>query len=117
MELTLNVYKCGKVEKMYTAEDFVLTTGTCEDILDLAEKTKLLEMIGKPDVDELALGMEGMRTLRQAFPKLKPMLMEVFEGLTEDEIKRTSIKEVGQVVVQIIKFTIGEISEIGAKKN
>lgn len=117
MKLTLNIYKCGKVEKMYTAEDFVLTTGTCEDILDLAEKTKLLDMIGKPNVDQFTLGVEGLRTVSRAFPKLKPMLMEVFEGLTEEEIKRTSIKEVGQVVVKIIQYTVGELFEIKTQKN
>lgn len=117
MELTLNIYKGTKVEKMYTAESFILTTGTCEDILDLADKTNLIEMMGKGNVDTWDLGLEGLHTIRKAFPTLKPMLMDIFEGLTEDEIRRTSIVEVAEVVVQIVKYSVGNLSGIKAKKN
>lgn len=40
MELKLNIYKDKQVEKTYTANDFMLMTGTCEDILCLVDIDK-----------------------------------------------------------------------------
>lgn len=113
MELKLNVYKNGKVVKTYTTNDFVLTTGTCEDVLNLVDIDKLTS----GGLDDQKLGFEILNTVKKSFPTFKPFLQDIFNGLTEKEFRQTSIKEVAQVVIQIVKFTINELYNVGATKN
>lgn len=116
MELTLNIYKHGKIEKMYTAETFILTTGTCADMINLAEETKIVNLITNTDGDLLQLGVDGLSALSKVFPRIIPLLMEIFEGLTESEARQTDIVEVGQLVVNVFTYAINNLAGIKSKK-
>jgi hypothetical protein len=109
MELKLNIYENGKVIKTYKANDFTLMTGICEDIINIVDVDKLTG--GK--LDDQTLGIEIIKIVAKSFSKFKPFLQDVFEGLTDDEYRHTSIKEVGQVVIQIVKYTINELYSVG----
>lgn len=114
MELKLNVYEGGKVVKTYVANDFTLTTGICEDVLNLVDIDKLTG----GNLTDQQLGMEILKIVVKLFPQFKPFLQNIFVGLSDDEFKKTSIKEVGQVVIQIIRYTISELYSVGgATKN
>lgn len=109
MELKLNIYDGKKVEKTYTANDFTLMTGVCEDILNIVDIDKLTS--GK--LDNTALGIEVVKIVAKSFSKFKPFLQDVFDGLTDEEYRRTSIKEVAAVVFAIVKYTISELYDVG----
>lgn len=109
MELTLNIYDGKNIIKTYKANDFTLMTGTCEDIINMVDIDKLTS--GK--LDEQALGIEVIKLVAKSFNKFKPFLQEVFEGLTDDEYRHTSIKEVAKNVIAIVKYTVGELFNIG----
>lgn len=109
MELKLNIYENGKVVKTYTANDFTLMTGICEDIIQVVDVDKLTS--GK--LDDNALGMEIIKIVAKSFSKFRPFLQDVFDGLTEDEYRHTSIKEVATVIITIVKFTISELYNVG----
>lgn len=114
MELKLNVYKSGKVIKTYTANDFTLTTGICEDVLNLVDIDKITSYIGN---DEQKLGVEIIKIVAKLFPIFKPFLQDIFNGLTDEEFNQTSIKEIGQIIIQIIRYTTSELYSIGTTKN
>lgn len=109
MNLELNIYDGKKVVKKYEANDFTLTTGICEDIINTVDIDKLTS--GK--LNDTALGIEVIKLVAKSFSKFKPFLQDVFEGLTDEEYRNTSIKEVGQVIVQIIKYTVDELYNVG----
>lgn len=109
MELKLNVYDGKKVVKTYEANDFTLTTGVCEDIINSIDIDKLTS--GK--LDDKTLGIEVIKVLAKSFNKFKPFLQDVFEGLTDNEYRHTSIKEVASVVVTIIQYTVSELFNVG----
>lgn len=113
MELKLNVYESGKVVKTYTANDFTLTTGICEDVLNLVDIDKLTS----GGLDDQKLGVEIIKIVVKLFPKFRPFLQDIFNGLTDEEFKKTSIKEVGQIIIQIIKYTVSELYSVGTTKN
>lgn len=118
MKMELNIYKYGKVIKTYEAETFVLTTGTCADLINVAEESNLVEIIMSGDKDEVNLGVQGLQALYKAFPKITPLLTDIFEGLTEEEVRKTDILEVGQLVVDIFTYAINNLFTISkAKKN
>lgn len=113
MELKLNIYEGKKITKTYTATDFTLMTGTCEDIVEMVDIDKLTG--GK--LEDKELGMEVVKIVAKSFKKFKPFMQDVFDGLTDEEYRHTSIKEVGRNVVQIVKYTIGELMNVGNEKN
>lgn len=118
MKMELNIYKYGKVVKTYEAENYELTTGTCADLINVAEESNLVEIIMSGDKDVVNLGVQGLQALYKAFPKITPLLMEIFEGLTEEEVRNTKIVEVGQLVVDIFTYAINNLFTISkAKKN
>ena len=114
MELKLNVYENGKVIKTYTSNDFTLTTGICEDVLNLVNIDKLVD----GELDEQKLGIEVIKIVAKLFPKFKPFLQDIFKGLTDDEFRQTAIKDVAKVIIQIVKYTVSELYSVGgATKN
>ena len=103
MQLTLNIYdkKTKEVVKKYNAETVDILFGTVEDIIDII------------DIDKLDDNMELAKILMIAMKKLKPLLKDVFVGLTDEELKCTSIKELIPLFKNIITFMINEINGLG----
>lgn len=106
MELKLNIYENGKVVKTYKANDFMLQTGVCEDILNTIDIDKLTSG------DNQQLGIEVIKIVAKSFSKFRPFLQDVFDGLTEEEYRKTSIKEVGGVIIKVVKYTISELYNV-----
>ncbi len=112
MELTLNIYERNKIVKTYTAESYFLDYGTVEDIINVVDVDGILN--GKTDEE---IGMAIIKVLPGVMGIIKPLLKDVFEGLTDDEIKKTRIKEIKDVIYGIIAFTINDIKGNGTEKN
>lgn len=109
MTLELNIYDGKKIVKTYSSSDFNLMTGTCEDIINMIDIDKLTS--GK--LNEQALGIEVVKVVAKSFSKFKPFLQDVFNGLTDEEYRHTSIKEVATVVITIVKYTVNELFSVG----
>ena len=109
MELKLNIYQNTKIIKTYTANDFVLTTGVCEDVLNMIDIDKLTGN----SLDQTALGFEILKIVSKSFSKFRPFIQDIFEGLTEEEYRQTSVKEVAGVILGVVNHTISELYSIG----
>lgn len=112
MEFRLNVYNGKEVEKTYVADDFALTTGTAEDILNLVDIDKLTGGLN----DEGTI-LEVVKIVAKAFNQFNPLMKEIFDGLTDDEYRRTHIVEVGKVVLDVLKYTFAELFKATSGKN
>lgn len=116
MELRLNIYTnkiCRTVEKTVTAKDFELSLGVCEDVLDIINIDMFeggLSALSQESLAELAIPI-----IRNAFPFFKELLSEIFE-VSEDEIRRTKITEIAQVIVAIVRYSIDQLKSLGGKK-
>lgn len=110
MTLTLNVFdESGKgIEKTYTCHDFRILTGVCEDLLDIINLDDLLDK----GVSTEELGQVIMKIVLKGYPKFRTILMQTFDGLTEEEYKRTDITEVGKVIVSIVLYTLTNLFNI-----
>lgn len=115
MELRLNIYEtklCRKVEKTVTAQEFELSLGICEDVLDVINIDMFeggLDALTNESMLELAIPI-----IKNSFPFFKSLLSEIFE-VTEDEIKRTRITEVASVIAGIVKYSIAQLKSLGGK--
>jgi hypothetical protein len=88
--IKLNIYKLdnkAEIEKTYSVEGFDIMLGTVEDILDVI------------DVDKLDDKKEITRMVVKGYKKIKPLLFDIFPGVTEEELRRTKISELITVMV------------------
>lgn len=112
MELKLNIYKKREVVKTYTSSTYDLELGTVEDFINIIDTEKLLS--GDSDA-EFVGAVASLVT--KGFPQLKPLLLDVFDGLTESELRHTRVPEVVRVLIDIVKYSVDEIKLMATGKN
>ncbi len=111
MDLKLNIYEKRKVIKTYTAETYDLMFGTVEDLLDVMDidniqadnRTELLKAVAK--------------VLAHSMDIVKPLLKDVFEGLTDEELRNTKISEIVDALSNIVTYSINQITKGNNGKN
>lgn len=120
MELKLDIYRtrfCKKddIEKTCTANDFELSLGVCEDVLNMIN----IDMF-EGGLD--ALSDESQKALfttlvKNGLPFFKDMLKEIFE-LTDEEVSKTKLSDIVKVVISIVKFSFSQLaSSLGGNKS
>lgn len=119
MELKLDIYTtrlCRKVERTATANDFELSTGVCEDILEAINIDMFdggLDALTDEGSQELV-----MRIIKNGYPVFMDLIKEIFE-LTDSEAKRIKIADVAKVVMDIVKYSVSNLANAfgGSAKN
>lgn len=111
MDLKLNIYEKKKIAKTYTAETYDLMFGTVEDLLNVIDidniqsdnKAELLKAIAKVIANSLDI--------------VKPLLKDIFDGLTDDELRQTKMSEIIEVLTNIVTYSINQITKGNNGKN
>lgn len=116
MELKLNIYTdkfCRELSRTATAKDFELSTGICEDVLNVINIDALdggFFTLSNESKTEIAIGI-----VRNGFPFFKELMQELF-GASDEEIRCTKIGEIAAVVIQIVEYSKKELfSSLGGK--
>jgi len=102
--MKLNIYEKKKIIKTYEIDAYDLMFGTVEDVanaididsLKTGSDVEIIKMVGK-------LVMTSMDTV-------KNLLKDIFDGLTDEEIKGTKVSEIATVLVDVVKFTIAQLN-------
>lgn len=107
MELKLNIYKNNReVEKTYKTDTFDLMYGTLEDLICAIDPAMLKS--GIANIDEMQLGSLVISLL----PQIKPLLCEMFDGLTADEVRRTKVKELVPIFIEAFTYAFAELNPL-----
>lgn len=104
--LKLNVYRADDhsvVEKTYTSEDADIMFGVAEDFLSII------------DFDHMKDRRQAAVNILRAFGSLKPLLKDVFHGLTDDELARTKLKEVLPLWVDVFDALMNDMEPLQSK--
>ena len=92
MELKLNIYKSQReIEKTYVADTYDLMWGTVDDVLSLF------------DLDNLKDNVEIVKIIIKSINSFKPLMKDIFEGLTDEELRKTKTKEIVPIVIAVAK--------------
>lgn len=102
--MKLNIYDKKQVAKTYEVDTYDLMFGTVEDVanainldeLETGSDVEIIKLIGK-------LVLTSMDTV-------KNLLKDIFEGLTDEELKNTKVSEIAIVLLDIVKFTIHQLN-------
>lgn len=105
MELKLNIYEKKEVVKTYTADTYDVMFGTLEDMINAID----FEGIKKGTDAELILAVS--KAIPRVFNIIKPLFKDIFDGLTDDEIKQCKVKEMAAVIVKLVIFTMREAGD------
>ncbi len=121
MELSLNIYKAkgkytisNEVERVAIARDFELTTGVCEDIMNLINIDMFsggFAALSDESKQELAMSI-----IKDGYPMFLEIIKEVFE-ISDAEAKRLKIADVATVVLEIVKYSFTQLAKSLGGKN
>ena len=102
--MKLNIYDKKKVVKTYEADTYDLMFGTVEDV---ADAVKLDELKTGTDVEIIKLVgsfvVSNMGTV-------KNLLKDIFDGITDEELKKTKVAEIAVVLVDVVKYMIIQLN-------
>ena len=90
--ITLNVYEAddkNKVKKTYKTEGYDLMLGTVEEFMRII------------DVEKLGDSVEVAKMIVKGYGQIKPLLRDVFPGITDEELNRVKVTELAQTIMQI----------------
>ena len=111
-ELKLNIYSNERdgegnriIEKTYKTSTCDMLWGPVEDIL------------GVIDLENMNDNNEIVKVLFTVISQIKPILKDVFYGLTDEELRRISSKEIVPIVFAILQEAINGILEDENIKN
>lgn len=102
--MILNIYKRKEIVKTYEAEAYDLMFGTIEDVADAIDldaletgtDVEIIKLVGKLVLTNMNL--------------VKDLLKDIFEGLTDKELKHTKVSEIAVVLIEVVKFTISQLN-------
>lgn len=105
MQLTLNIYDGRRIAKTYTAESIDLSFGVIEDVLNALD----FESMKTGDNKEMA------KMILKCKDQIKPFLMDIFDGLTAEEVRHTRTQNLIEVFRGLYNYAVGELGAVGSK--
>lgn len=107
--MKLNIYNDkDEIIKVYEKDTFRLKFGTVEDII------KVLNVDGlKTGTDVEVIGLVANLVIN-SIDTVKDLMKKIFDGLTDEELRNTSVEDMVQVLVDVVMYTISRLS-FGAK--
>ena len=109
--MKLNVYEKKKVVKTYETDKYDLMFGTREEVAD-AMKLDQLETGLNSEIIKMATNL-----VVHSKETVKELLKDIFEGLTDEELKNTKVKDIATVFVDVVKYTIEQLNILPKSKN
>lgn len=92
--MKLNIYKNQKeVEKTYEVDAYDIMYGTVEDVFDVLD-----------GMEEMKTDGEILKLIQSNRKKLNGLLLDIFDGLTEEELRRIKIKELVPLFLDLFKY-------------
>lgn len=94
--MKLNIYKDQKnILKTLEISSYDIMFGTIEDVLAILD-----------DIENLDNDIEVLTIIKNNFPKLKELLIDIFgkENLNEDDLKKIKLKELVPLFIDLISY-------------
>lgn len=108
--MKLNIYEKKKIVKTYEVDTYDLMFGVLEDVADAIKLDEL-----KTGTDAEIIKMAGNLVLN-SMETVKDLFKDIFEGITDEELKKCKISEMAIVLVDVVKYTLNQLGKgIGGK--
>lgn len=108
--MKLDIYDHKTVVKTYETDTYEIMFGTVEDLINAAK----LDTIEKGSDAEIVVAATNLVTTSMG--TVKDLLKDIFDGITDEEIKHTRVSDIVNVIVEVILYAVGQISVFGGNK-
>ena len=109
--MKLNIYEKKKIVKTYEVEAYDVKFGTLEDI------TKAIDLDSLKTGSNVEIIKMAGKLILTNIETFKVLFKDIFDGITDEELKKASLKEMATVIVDIVKYTISELNFGNNEKN
>lgn len=109
--MKINVYDKRKIIKTYEVDAYDLPFGILEDVADTIDIDSL-----KTGSDVEIITLVGKMVIKNK-NIVKELLKDIFDGITDEEIRKTTVTEMARVIVDIVTYTIGQLNLGNNSKN
>lgn len=107
--MKLNIYENKQIVKTYTADTYDLMFGTLEDV---AEAVHLDDMKTGSDTEILSM---TMNFVVNSMDTVKDLIKDIFEGITDEELRKTKVSELATVLFDVITYTLSQMGKLKKK--
>lgn len=109
--MKLNVYNRRQIVKTYEADAYDLPFGIVEDVADII-KIDDIKTGSNEELFKLAAGvvLKGTDTVKE-------LMKDIFEGISDEELKKTRVTEMAQVLVEVVRYTFDQLQKGLNRKN
>lgn len=109
--MKLNIYEKRNIVKTYETDTYDLMFGVLEDV---ADAVKLDDLKTGSDVEIITL--VGNLVIKSK-DTVKNLMKDIFDGLTDEELKNTKVTELANVLIDVVKYTVTQLSTGLGSKN
>lgn len=109
--MKINVYEKRKIVKTYEVDAYDLPFGVLEDVADTIDIDSL-----KTGSDVEIITLVGKMIIKNK-DIIKELIKDIFDGITDEEIRKTTVTEMARVIVDIVIYTIGQLNLGNNSKN
>lgn len=102
--MKLNIYEKNKVVKTYEADTYLLKFGIIEDVAN-AVNLDGMETGSNAEFMKMAIDL-----VIHNLETVKEFLKDIFDGITDEEIRNCAVKEMALVIVDVLTYTMRELS-------
>ena len=104
--MKLNIYDKKKIVKTYEVDSYDLMWGTVEDV---AEAIKLEDMKTGSQDEIIKMTLNLVVTAKDT---VNDLMKDIFDGLTDEELRCIKVSEMVNVLVDVVKFTVKELGKM-----
>jgi len=107
--MKLNIYDKKKIVKTYSVDTYDLMWGVVEDVAN-AIKLDELKTGNQDEIIKLVANfvVSGRDTVNY-------LLKDIFDGITDEELRCVRVSEIVTVLVDVVKFTIAQLGKMTEK--
>ena len=102
--MKLNIYDKKRIVKTYEADTYSLMFGIVEDVADAIDLDSL-----KTGSNVEIIKMAGNLVMRSR-DTVKNLMKDIFDGLTDEELRNVPIAEMATVLVDVVKYTLVQLN-------
>ena len=102
--MELKIYKGKEVEKTYFTDSYDLKFGTIEDVANAVN----LDDVQTGSNDEIF--KLCVKLVLTSLDTVKDLLKDIFDGITDEEIRRSTVNEMAIVLVEVVAYTMKQLN-------
>lgn len=114
MNIELHIWKNQReIEKTYKIDSYDLMWGTIEDLVETINLDELASKLNSNENNNFDLVGLVANILSGSRHLINDTLKDVFEGLTDEEIKKVKMSNLIQVATQLISSSLNTLGGLG----